>query len=61
MSYYNVCVKCGANLDPGETCTCEHEAEEKRKKAESLCHVIGKTNQFSINFQEVKHEKTMAC
>lgn len=22
MSYYNVCARCGANLDPGERCDC---------------------------------------
>lgn len=22
MSYYNVCARCGANLDPGEHCDC---------------------------------------
>lgn len=23
MAYYNVCPKCGCNLDPGEKCDCE--------------------------------------
>ncbi len=23
MAYYNVCSKCGCNLDPGERCDCE--------------------------------------
>lgn len=24
MSYYNVCPRCGAHLDPGEPCDCTH-------------------------------------
>lgn len=29
MAYYNTCPKCGANLDPGEKCTCWQEKEPK--------------------------------
>lgn len=30
MAYYNVCPKCGCNLDPGERCDCESvKAREK--------------------------------
>ena len=25
MSYYKTCPRCGANLDSGERCNCEHE------------------------------------
>lgn len=25
MAYYNTCPHCGANLDPGESCTCQIE------------------------------------
>lgn len=31
---YKVCPYCGANLDPGEKCTCQEEAEEARRIAE---------------------------
>lgn len=31
MSYYKVCPKCGAHLDPGEPCDCE---DEKKKQEE---------------------------
>ena len=27
MAYYNVCPKCGCNLDPGEKCDCEKQAD----------------------------------
>jgi hypothetical protein len=28
-TYYHTCPECHANLDPGESCTCQHEKEEK--------------------------------
>lgn len=39
MSYYRTCPKCGAALDPGETCECEREpgrAEADILKAEII-------------------------
>lgn len=29
MSYFRICEKCGATLDPGEHCTCEESPVEK--------------------------------
>lgn len=29
MSYYNVCTRCGAHLDPGEKCDCREESSHK--------------------------------
>jgi predicted nucleic acid-binding Zn ribbon protein len=42
MPYYNVCEICGANLDPGEKCTCQEEAkaEEIRKEAKRKADVF---------------------
>lgn len=35
MSYYRTCPRCGANLDPGETCGCgEENAAQKREREE---------------------------
>lgn len=34
MAYYSVCDRCGASLDPGETCDCEKERERERKEEE---------------------------
>lgn len=28
-TYYRTCPDCGANLDPGEICTCQTEDEEE--------------------------------
>ena len=28
---YNVCSECGANLDPGERCTCKEHRESKKE------------------------------
>lgn len=47
--FYRACPDCGANLDPGEMCTCReeklHAQEEKSKK----------TRQFAMNFIEEKN------
>lgn len=32
MSYYNVCERCGSNLDPGEKCDCMEQQEEKETR-----------------------------
>lgn len=31
MSFYNVCPKCGAHLDPAERCECENAEQEQEK------------------------------
>ncbi len=28
MSYFDICPRCGAHLDPGETCDCQLNDEE---------------------------------
>lgn len=36
MSFYKICPVCGANLDPGERCSCHDEEiimQEKKAKA----------------------------
>lgn len=32
MAYFRVCEICGANLDPGEKCTCEQERKEAQEQ-----------------------------
>lgn len=32
--YYHTCKICGANLDPGEQCTCTREKKSKAKQEE---------------------------
>lgn len=34
MCYYRKCPLCGANLDPGESCTCESENQENSQMEE---------------------------
>ncbi len=34
MAYYNTCSLCGANLDPGEKCTCVEDAKAEAEQKE---------------------------
>ena len=36
MSYYNKCPECGANLDPGEECSCGKEGEKEKAPVETV-------------------------
>lgn len=39
MSFYKICPDCGANLDPGERCSCHDDEvimQEKKTKAMDL-------------------------
>lgn len=36
MSFYWKCSNCGANLDPGERCSCYQEQEEKERALSAL-------------------------
>lgn len=36
MGYFNVCPKCGANLDPGERCDCVKEQEKKKNRLSAM-------------------------
>lgn len=40
MSYYRICPRCGAHLDPGETCDCNENA------APVLAHEDGKASEI---------------
>lgn len=64
--YYNVCPKCGANLDPGEPCEdCkekERREEEQKNKAKEMYEnmlKVGDSNQLQMNL-EVMYEKSSA-
>lgn len=48
MSYFNVCEECGANLDPGEKCTCREEREQRDRKLQELYKEDGNM-QYAIN------------
>lgn len=40
MSYYTTCPKCGANLDPGEKCTCTTERVRESYEAGSRYYPV---------------------
>lgn len=50
MAFYNVCPKCGANLDPNERCDCEETAEKEKKRRDQLLVMEKGTNQLTFNW-----------
>ncbi len=40
LAYYSTCEKCGAALDPGEQCDCEHEKSEPAAEAEKPSEAV---------------------
>lgn len=54
MAFYNVCPKCGANLDPNERCDCEETAEKEKKIREQLLVIENGTNQLAFNLSSGK-------
>ena len=42
MAYYNTCIECGANLDPGEICDCQKEQEKNPLSAATEIRINGK-------------------
>lgn len=46
MPYYKICDRCGANLDPGEKCTCVEDARREaiakdiEKKAQATMQLV---------------------
>lgn len=50
MTFYNVCPKCGANLDPNERCDCEETAEKEKKRRDQLLVMEKGTNQLTFNW-----------
>ena len=54
--YFKTCRECGAHLDPGETCDCEIEREQRRKETERLHRellVIEGNGQLRMAFKEI--------
>lgn len=54
MAFYNVCPKCGANLDPNERCNCEETAEKEKKARDQLLVMENGTNQLAFNLSSGK-------
>ncbi len=51
--YYDVCLYCNGNLDPGEICTCRQEKEQETNRIMSM-YRAGKRGQMQICFTEVQ-------
>ena len=52
MAYFNVCDKCGSNLDPGEKCDCNSKREMLRKKYEELVVLKPSRQQMVLNIKK---------
>lgn len=48
---YRTCPRCGANLDPNESCDCEEVARQEQRKAERFLKVEKGTNQLTFNWE----------
>lgn len=61
MAYYNTCLNCGANLDPGEPCDCIKEKEKRERFYENVTSITPKTRQLSFSLDSrggADYEKT---
>ena len=54
MAYYNVCPKCGCNLDPQEKCDCEAEETEKQNFFNKHLKMDPKARQLKFVFEGEK-------
>ena len=53
MSFYRQCSLCGSNLDPGERCDCEQEAQREESERQKMVFV-GKNGQITFAMKEAK-------
>lgn len=63
MAYYNVCPKCGCNLDPQEKCDCETEDKENQDFFKRHLKMGPKSGQLVFVFgdKETEHEEKSCC
>ncbi len=45
MTYFKTCPLCGASLDPGETCDCKDEENERKARIEDYIDKVVKSEQ----------------
>ncbi len=50
MAYYNICNRCGATLDPGETCDCEVEEMKRQESLSKKMEIDQRTGQYSFRW-----------
>lgn len=62
MAYYNVCARCGSNLDPGEKCECANKKKQHENYYQKIIKVTPKTGQMAFVFdsKEVGYERKTA-
>ncbi len=59
MAFYRECPVCGANLDPGETCTDCREREMRHEDVLKMVSRDKKSGQMFMNFEEMNREKAV--
>ena len=61
MAYYNTCLSCGSNLDPGERCDCENNKKKMEQMYDKMVQITPKTGQiaFALNGKEFGYAKTV--
>ena len=59
MAYYNTCLTCGCNLDPGEKCDCKNEKKEAEQRYDKIVRITPKTGQmvFILDGKEFDYAK----
>lgn len=51
MAYYNKCPECGANLDPGEKCTCNRDKAPEMVPDRTVYIKLKGRNKKQINIE----------
>lgn len=51
MAFYRICPHCGANLDPGEHCSCDEEFLLDRERKEKATAFVERTLKEEKNGQ----------
>lgn len=59
MAYYKICDKCGARLDPGESCDCEEVKERQMDFLSRAIKASPGTGQYFFRWdgKDAGHEK----
>ena len=61
MAFYRTCARCGANLDPGESCDCEQEEKRMRRRFAQAMRVDSKTGQLAFVFEGKDDRYAKTC
>lgn len=63
MAYYDICPRCGCNLDPGERCDCEDEKEKQKDFFAQHIKMSPMTGQYSFFWEgkDTDYAKKAVC